>query len=82
MRRAEGYPARGETGQRPVGLWVNVLLGLALYGPMIVGAVLGWRAWDSVWGAGLGAGIGLLTALVLGLLATPAMALWDRRRSP
>ncbi|GAB3791303.1 hypothetical protein GCM10027601_36270 [Nocardioides ungokensis] len=81
MRRAEGFPARGEAGRVPIGIWANILLGLALYGPIVGGAVLGWLAWNSLWGAGLGAAVGLLTAMVLGVLAIPVMAFVDWRRS-
>ena len=73
MRREEGYPQRGETRRVPIGLWANVLLGLAIYGHILLGGILGWRASDSLWGAGLGAAIGLVATGVLGLLATPVM---------
>lgn len=52
MRRSEGYPARGETRRVRIGALANVLLGLALYGPIVVGAVIGGLARDSLWGAG------------------------------
>jgi hypothetical protein len=74
MRREEGYTERGETRRVPIGLWANVLLGLAFYGPIVVGGVLGWRASDSLWAAGLGAAIGLVVAMVLGLLTIPLKA--------
>lgn len=80
MRREEGYPEPGAT-RTAIGLWANVLLGLVLYGPIVVGGVLGWRSWDSLLGVGLGAAVGLVITLVLGLVAIPAVAFLDWRRS-
>jgi hypothetical protein len=57
------------------------LTGHPLHGPILVGGALGWRSWDSLWGAGLGAAIGLVITLVLGLVAIPVMAFLEWRRS-
>ena len=80
-RRAEGWPERGERQAVPLGFWANVLIGLALYGPAVTGAALGWltrKEWSWVF---FGAVIGFAVQILVVIVAAPVVGMVrDRRR--
>lgn len=81
MRRGEGHPARGERHPTTLGFWTSLMATLATYGPVTVGALLGWRGWGGWGGAGLGALLGLTVQVVILVVALPVIWLAKSRRS-
>jgi len=80
MRREEGA-LLGEQPRVTMGFWTSLAAALAAYGPVTVGALLGWRGWGGWPGAGLGALLGLTAQLIVFLAAVPIVQLVRSRRS-
>lgn len=75
MRREEGYPALGQSHTVRLGFWRSLALAVLMYGPPIVGALLGWRGWGGWIGAGLGAMMGVLVQVIVAGVTLPVVAL-------
>lgn len=79
QRVAVGAPVRGAQASAGIGVWRNVVLGLLVYGPLVVGVVVGLVTIGGWTGAAIGLVAAFVFELAIGLLAAPLLRLVGRQ---